>query len=119
METVAAVIDSDLLICVYIPPSSPWMTVKTFFSEMLQECTGHLKEKLSLHNIIFAGDFNCAGFYDKLVDLFETFGFHQVIDCPTHRDGGMLDLIFTNSQMLGTRVLPVFLSDHFYIVADW
>ena len=41
----------------------------------------------------------------------------QQVECPTHKDGGMLDLIVTNNGdlILNFNVLPSPKSDHFLI----
>ena len=45
IETLAVVMKSSLYVCVYIPPATAWETVRSFFQDMLQECSGPLKEK--------------------------------------------------------------------------
>ena len=81
IETVAAVIESCLYVCVYISPQTPWANVETFFSDMLQECTQVLKPNHNLLDIIFLGDFNATNHKERLVELFERFGLNQQLLC--------------------------------------
>ena len=117
IDTVAAVIESCLYVCVYISPQTPWANVETFFSDMLQECTQVLKPNHNLLDIIFLGDFNATNHKERLVELFERFGLNQHVDSPTHRDGNVLDMIFTHNKKPLIVTMPVFFSDHFFVGA--
>ena len=47
MESTAVVIDSMLIVCVYVPPKSTWPEIKNFFTEILTECTAVIRKTRS------------------------------------------------------------------------
>ena len=96
----------------------------------LQKITGKGEK-----NIILCGDFNCpdvdwnthtvpAGASDRqvqqrLVDIADKYGLHQVHDQPT-RGENLLDLVFsTNPTLLKASVSIPGLSDHNMVVSDF
>ena len=119
IETVAIIIQSALLVCVYVPPNTPWGTVTDFFSNLLFECTNHVKSNHNVETITLIGDFNARNYFDKLIDLFGKSGLRQYVNSPTHVDGGILDLIFTNISDPYHFVMPVYFSDHFFVGASF
>jgi hypothetical protein len=52
-----------------------------------------------------------------LINFAHRYGFHQLVKTPTHRKGGLLDLIFTNryTQQSDTDISPTYYSDHFIV----
>ncbi|MGL5901357.1 MAG: hypothetical protein ACRCZO_01625, partial [Cetobacterium sp.] len=73
--------------------------------------------------MLILGDFNIH--MDKkdtsttrdFTSLLECFELHQVVDCPTHNKGHMLDLVIQNGKIVSQLSVSDFgLSDHFAIL---
>ena len=45
IEAVAIVTDRTLIVCVYIPPNRPWLSVKQNITQLLTDCTTIMKQK--------------------------------------------------------------------------
>ena len=94
----------------------------------MQELNLYIESLIDKDGInIILGDFNIRHdkndslLYVDFLDTMESVGFKQIIQQPTHIDGGVLDLIFlpvsfsvTNLQVLNDQAI----SDHFPIIFD-
>lgn len=97
-------------------------------NQFLQELNLYIESLIDKDGInIILGDFNIRHdkndslLYVDFLDTMESVGFKQIIQQPTHIDGGVLDLIFlpvsfsvTNLQVLNDQAI----SDHFPIIFD-
>jgi DNA replication protein DnaC len=119
IETTAVVIDSMLIVCVYVPPKSTWTEIQNFFTEMLAECTAVISKLYNCDSVTFIGDFNTGqdSSLQKVVDLFAHFGLSQHISKPTHNLAGVLDLLFTTYNKIQTVTHPLYFTDHHFIGA--
>jgi hypothetical protein len=119
IESTGVIIDSKLIACVYVPPKTSWAVIQNFFTEILTECTSVIAQQYNCNTITFMGDFNTGSdsLLQKLIDLFNQFGLQQYISTPTHRSGGILDLIFTNHGNTKVTTQPLYFTDHHFVAA--
>ena len=93
-----------LVSVVYVPPSANISTLNCLLSYL-----GSLSS--SSECVIVLGDFNCpdidwatlsgvSPLSLALCDFVFTHNFSQIIDCPTHIKGNILDLVLTNKEDL-------------------
>ena len=77
--------------------------------------------------VILAGDFNIHvetinENSTELLQITSSYGFSQIVDQPTHINGGTIDLFFDNSNLLDISTLNVevtsTLSDHFPVICS-
>ena len=119
IEVVAGIVNNVLVLSLYIPPSTPWFKLKTCLNDLLSHCTRIMNE-FSCANIIITGDFNydlskCS---NNLLDLSNSYSLIQSVRCPTHINGGILDLFISNFKNVSLCVEPVYFSDHSLLIAS-
>ena len=116
IETTAVLLDSVLVVCVYVPPGTSWEKQHDFFSILLKECA-EILDKHHVKSIVVTGDFNSSHttLLEKISALFLTFGISQYILSPTQLSGGILDLMFTNTINPYVFTVPVYFSDHHFV----
>jgi hypothetical protein len=105
---------SVLVITLYRPPAGN----KLNFLQALESLLSKLSVKLQQYQVIVTGDFNMdqtGGNHKELRQLMAMHNMHQLISIPTHVQGGILDLIFTNVNDLSGDCFPVCYSDHFLV----
>jgi hypothetical protein len=119
IETMAVVVDTSLIACVYVPPKTSWTEMNSFFTEILTECISVITPQFHCNTLTFVGDFNTGhdSSLQKLVTLFNQFGLQQLVSAPTHSSGGMLDLIFTSHANTKSITHPLYFTDHHFIAA--
>ena len=75
--------------------------------------------------ILLGGDFNIHlesvnDYSQSLKEVTSSYGLNQIVDQPTHINGGMIDLMFDNSNLLDHSTMHVLndcsLSDHFPVI---
>ena len=90
---------SVVAVCVYRPPGAVTATFINQLSDLLDQLV-----LLDLPFVI-AGDFNVPGDVEGLdsrtADVFTQYGLRQHVNCATHYDGNVLDLVITQDS--GTR----------------
>ena len=115
-----------IIVCLYIPPNCS--------DDYQQETLRILQSLPSDCDVILTGDLNapdinwstyCGNslFSISLCNLFCSHNYIQMVTTPTHRQGGTLDLIITNSphRLLNLCVDPTgqsLKSDHYLVTAD-
>ena len=52
---------------------------------------------------------------EQLLKLFQYHGLFQHVQIPTHRQGGLLDHMYSSLQPEAVGVIPTFYSDHFLL----
>ena len=119
IEATAVVVNSCLVVCVYVPPNTSQNVICTFFSQLLPECTETLVQKHAVTSLTFTGDFNTGSANQllQLTTLFQRFGLQQYISTPTQISGGTLDLLFTNATNPHIVTIPTYFTDHHLIAA--
>ena len=74
-----------------------------------------LSPRLSMSNTLLLGDCNVNINYDRsLVELMQTYGFKQCINCNTTHYGTLIDHVYTNLDYSALKcgVLDSYFSDH-------
>ena len=100
---------------IYRPPSTSLPTFIAEFTSLVDRLTGT--------NLVLCGDFNCKGtdglsFDHRLDQVSSDFGLTQHVNRPTHINGNMLDLIFTNVggiEVTDLRVVDAGVADHYLV----
>ena len=100
-------------------------TKKEFLDEM-ETVLISLEHKA--HEIVICGDFNVLvnkkndEFVLDFLELLETYGYKQIVNCPTHIAGGTLDLIFVRESTNIVDTIHIYnesndilMSDHFML----
>ena len=119
IEIVGVIVETNMILCVYVPPNTPWGFQQTFFEEMLSDLQ-ILKNNYACNCLFITGDFNTnnSSSYNNITNLFNTrLGLKEVINSPTHFLGHNLDLMFTDYTDFETVNHPVYFTDHNYIAA--
>jgi len=125
MLTVELNLSKRIIICVVYFPPNPTVS-------QIRSLSDHLSEFQQPYNVILLGDFNlpdinwetmCGNCQasDDFCDMTFELNLIQLITCPTHIHGNILDLILTNDEDLITNVsvnapdCSQISSDHFSI----
>ena len=96
--------------------------INAYFFEELDEFLS--SASLKSDYMILAGDFNIHmenfdSYSTQLLQITESYGLKQIVEQPTHSSGGVIDLIFDNSNLLSLTSLSINntcnWSDHFPI----
>ena len=84
------------------------MSIADLFTELKNYVTGNKKS-------VVCGDFNVDFLCNKMnpVSLYlKDNAFLQMINHPTHIQGGLLDHVYTNIQPMYCMIHPIYYSDH-------
>ena len=116
-----------VIICVIYLPPTPSLSV-------VQSLSCHLSKFQESHNLILLGDFNLpdinwdilygnSAAAELFYDMCFEFNLSQLVSCPTHTHGNILDLLTNNEELISTICVspidnPLISSDHYTITFE-
>ena len=113
---------STTILSIYRPPPVKDKTENTV--KFFEEFSAVLESLITRNSrILIVGDFNLPlvnashPFSTRFLDLLAQFGLRQHVTSPTHKRGGILDLVITEDSLdvLALTVTPPSISDHAFI----
>ena len=85
IEYAAAIVDSMLLLCIFIPPNTGWQQLKQDLISVAQQCKDYCH---STKRTLIMGDFNLNyNQQQQLSNIMKTIKLKQLIENPTHELG--------------------------------
>ena len=127
IEMLTIEVEAVIICVIYLPPT-PSLSV-------VQSLSCHLSKFQESHNLILLGDFNLpdinwdilygnSAAAELFCDMCFEFNLSQLVSCPTHTHGNILDLLLTNNEDLISTICvspidnPLISSDHYTITFE-